>query len=195
MTPRHEIRADYDDDTIVVYQAYSNEIAEAALAAGRFVAPFSFNRMTWIKPSFLWMMERSGWARKPGQERVLAVRLSRAGWESALARAVLSHPSAHTTAGDWSERIKSASVVVQWDPERALRGGKLAHRSIQVGLGPLVVRPYVDQWIQELRDETPRVAQMRALLHDGDDARARELLPVERPYPVPAESAMALGMI
>ncbi|WP_422570328.1 DUF4291 family protein, partial [Erwinia billingiae] len=29
--------------------------------------------MTWIKPSFLWMMYRSGWGMKdPGQKRILA---------------------------------------------------------------------------------------------------------------------------
>ncbi|WP_141653813.1 DUF4291 family protein, partial [Erwinia billingiae] len=26
--------------------------------------PFSMTRMTWIKPSFLWMMYRSGWGMK-----------------------------------------------------------------------------------------------------------------------------------
>lgn len=61
-----EIRADYDRDTIVVYQAYRPQIADAALAAGRFVPPFSFGRMTWIKPSFLWLMERSNWGQKSG---------------------------------------------------------------------------------------------------------------------------------
>ena len=53
MAPRYEIRADSDRDTIAVYQAYSPAIADAALKAGRFVPPFSFHRMTWIKPSFL----------------------------------------------------------------------------------------------------------------------------------------------
>ena len=85
----HEIRADYDRSTIVVYQAYSPAIADPAVAAQRFVEPFSLHRMTWIKPSFLWMMERSNWARKPGQERVLAVRITREGWETALSQAVL----------------------------------------------------------------------------------------------------------
>ncbi|MDB5288908.1 MAG: hypothetical protein JWL69_149 [Phycisphaerales bacterium] len=68
MTPAtpNEIRADYDRQTIVVYQAYRPQIAEAALAAGKFVPPFSFGRMTWIKPSFLWLMElvQSGNERK-----------------------------------------------------------------------------------------------------------------------------------
>ena len=72
MPSEREIRADYDRDTIVIYQAYSPAIADAALKAGRFVPPFSFHRMTWIKPSFLWLMHRSNWGQKSGQERVLA---------------------------------------------------------------------------------------------------------------------------
>ncbi|MDE3231051.1 MAG: DUF4291 family protein, partial [Chloroflexota bacterium] len=50
---QRDIRADFDERSLVVYQAYRPEIAEAAVRAGRFVAPFSLNRMTWIKPSFL----------------------------------------------------------------------------------------------------------------------------------------------
>ena len=45
-------------------------------------------RMTWIKPSFLWMMYRCGYARKEGQERVLAVRITREGFDWAVAHAV-----------------------------------------------------------------------------------------------------------
>src|SRR5262249_55981428 len=83
-----QIRADFDGSTIVMYQAFAPAIADAAMTAGRFVAPFSFTRMTWIKPSLLWLMHRSNWAGKPGQERILAVRLTRAGWEQALSQAV-----------------------------------------------------------------------------------------------------------
>jgi hypothetical protein len=56
-----EIRADYDRETIVVYQAYGPQIAVPAVAAQRFVPPFSLGRMTWIKPSFRWLMHRSNW--------------------------------------------------------------------------------------------------------------------------------------
>lgn len=45
------IRALYDDATITVYQAYGEEIARPAVGLGRFVPPFSLNRMTWIKPN------------------------------------------------------------------------------------------------------------------------------------------------
>ncbi|WP_454855208.1 DUF4291 family protein [Promicromonospora soli] len=69
--PKRQVRAVYDADTITVYQAYPPEIADAAVRAGRFVPPFKRERMTWVKPSFCWMMYRCGWATKPGQERVL----------------------------------------------------------------------------------------------------------------------------
>ena len=84
-----QVRARHDDETLVVYQAYSPAIAEPAVAAGTFVAPFKRERMTWIKPSFNWMMYRCGWATKPGQERVLAVTITRAGFDWALEHSCL----------------------------------------------------------------------------------------------------------
>ncbi|RHZ46916.1 uncharacterized protein CDV56_102444 [Aspergillus thermomutatus] len=66
--PHRQIRAKY-----TVYQAYTSSIADAALDAQRFVPPFSRTHITWVKASFLWMAYRSGWARKPKQERVLAI--------------------------------------------------------------------------------------------------------------------------
>jgi hypothetical protein len=92
MPQPYQIRADYDASTIVVYQAYPPAIALPALAAKRFVPPFSLHRMTWIKPSFLWLMERSNWGRRAGHEHTLAVRITRSGWEEALSLAVLTHP-------------------------------------------------------------------------------------------------------
>src|SRR5690349_5341988 len=84
MVMLRQIRADFDARSLVMYQAYAPAIAEPALREGRFVAPFSFGRMTWVKPSFRWLMHRSDWGRKAGQERVLAVRMTRAGFEEAL---------------------------------------------------------------------------------------------------------------
>ncbi|WP_328940361.1 DUF4291 domain-containing protein [Streptomyces sp. NBC_00250] len=177
MTPQHQIRADYDARTIVVYQAYSPAIADAALRAGRFVAPFSFHRMTWIKPSFMWLMHRSNWARKPGQERVLAVRIAREGWEEALSQAVL------TTADPTA--VAQAAVHVQWDPERSPRGAALNHYSIQVGIGRHLIRTFTDDWIVSLTDLTPQVRKALTLIRTGHAAKAHRLFPVERTYPLP----------
>ena len=59
-----KIYAKYDDKTIRVYQAYNNKIADEAIKLGTFGEHFSLTRMTWIKPSFLWMMYRCGWTEK-----------------------------------------------------------------------------------------------------------------------------------
>ena len=77
--PQREIRAVYADSTITVYQAYAPEIGLPAAQEGRFPTAWKRDRMTWIKPSFLWMMYRCGWGAKEGQETVLAVEISRAG--------------------------------------------------------------------------------------------------------------------
>lgn len=73
---RH-ILAQYDDDTVVVYQAYNSAIGHFAARNGNFGGDFKMSRMSWIKPNFLWMMYRSGWGTKPDQEVTLAVRLRR----------------------------------------------------------------------------------------------------------------------
>ena len=64
-----KIYAKFDDKTIRVYQAYNNVIADEAIKLGTFGEHFSLTRMTWIKPSFLWMMYRCGWTEKENQER------------------------------------------------------------------------------------------------------------------------------
>jgi hypothetical protein len=174
---QYEIRADYDDQTIVVYQAYSPAIADAALRVGCFVAPFSFGRMTWIKPSFRWLMHRSNWARKPGQERVLAVRITLEGWEEALSNAVL------TTADPAT--VERAAVHVQWDPERSPRGAALNQYSIQVGIGRQLIRTFTDEWIAGLTDLTPLVRKAASQLQNGHATQALRLFPPERAYPLP----------
>jgi hypothetical protein len=191
-----DVFADHDRDTVVVYQAYGDAIADPALAAGRFVAPFSVTRMTWIKPSFLWLMARSNWAQKRGQERILAVRMTRAGWESALAEAVLTHPEpgVHPDPGAWSRAFEQAHVHAQWDPERSLRGAKLPHRSLQIGLGRGRIETFVADWIVSLTDLTPKVRKMHAALRAGRTDAARRQLPPERPYPLPQEIRRRLGM-
>jgi hypothetical protein len=192
----HEIRADFDRDAIVIYQAYSPAIADAALSAGRFVPPFSFHRMTWIKPSFLWLMHRSNWGQKSGQERVLAVRMTRVGWEKALSLAVLTsfEPGVFASPDEWAEQFAAARVHVQWDPERSLRGTGLPYGSIQVGLGRDVIREYVEEWVIGIDDCTDRVRKNSDLIRAGKADKAKRHLPPERVYPVSGELERQLLM-
>jgi hypothetical protein len=192
----HEIRADYDRDTIVVYQAFSPAIADAALRAGRFVEPFSFTRMTWIKPSFRWLMARSNWGRKPNQERTLAVRLRRDAWDRALAIAVPTDPSAaaYSDYASWRRAFEAATVHVQWDTERSLAGAGLGHYSLQVGLSRAVARDYAERWVVDLVDLSDRVRALRELVRGGRPAEARRLLPPERVYPIGDATRRRLGL-
>jgi hypothetical protein len=180
---------------VTVYQAYSPEIAGPAVAAGRFVPPFRRERMTWIKPSFLWMMYRCGWATKPGQERVLAIEITRVGFEWALEHACLSHfdPGLHSDRRTWSQQLKASPVRIQWDPERSTRLGVLPHRSLQVGLSGEAVGRYVDEWIVALIDITATAQAIHELLRAGDDQAAAALLPTELPYPLPAQTTALIA--
>src|SRR5947209_20300535 len=85
------ILANQDTKNIVVYQAYNENIgafaAEHQYLGG---AHFKYDRMSWIKPSFLWMMYRCGWASKKDQERVLAIWISKEDFDNILKEAVIS---------------------------------------------------------------------------------------------------------
>ena len=113
-----EIRAVYDDTSVRVYQAFRDEIAEEAVQLGTFGSHFGLNRMTWIKPSFLWMMYRSGWAEKPGQENVLAIDIKREAFDYLLENAVLStyRSNSGITQEEWKTRIRQSDIRCQWDP-------------------------------------------------------------------------------
>lgn len=194
-TPYRQIRAVFDDETITVYQAYSPAIAVPAVAAGRLVEPFKRERMTWIKPSFLWMMYRSGWATQPGQEHVLAIEIRRDGFESALSHACLSHfePELYPDRAAWSRRLKQSPVRVQWDPERSLSLQPLPFRSLQVGLSGEAVGRYVDEWTVRITDLTALAHRIRDLARTGERETATALLPAERPYPLPPQVAAVIG--
>lgn len=185
--PTRQVRAVFTDQTITVYQAYSPAIAEPALAAGRFVAPFKRERMTWIKPSFLWMAYRCGWATKTGQERVLAIEITRDGFEWALAHSSLSHyePGTYPDHDAWSAAKASSPVRIQWDPERDLHHQPLHHRSIQIGLSGPAVDRYVDDWTIAITDTTSLMEQVHTHVRAGQLDTARQLLPDEHPYPLP----------
>jgi len=184
--PARQVRAKHDDETLVVYQAYAPAIAEPAVKAGTFVSPFKRERMTWIKPSFNWMMYRCGWATKPGQERVLAITITRAGFDWALEHSCLADEAS-------KERKRACPVRVQWDPERDVALQRLEHRAIQVGLGGEAVGRYVDEWITAIEDVTPLAREIAGLVRAGDLAAASRLLPEETPLKVSEAAAAAVG--
>lgn len=174
---RH-ILAQFDHESVIVYQAYSPTIGSFAARHGYFGGDFSFNRMSWIKPNFLWMMYRSGWGTKPGQEVTLAVRLKRDAFESILAQAVHSTfvPEVYGLPETWKERLAVSPVRLQWDPDHDPQGAKRDRRAIQLGLSGEVLKKYAREWIVEIEDVSDFVTSQRehALKGHGDLVTPRE---------------------
>ncbi|ANQ51757.1 DUF4291 domain-containing protein [Flammeovirga sp. MY04] len=181
-----EIRAEFDSKTITVYQAYNKNIALSAIKYQKFEKPFSFNRMTWIKPSFLWLMERSNWGNKSNQEYILAIKIKRECWEKALSLGVLTDPDkeVYSSGYEWEKQFREAKVHIQWDPERTLKGGKLQERTIQVGISRFLIEEYNSDWINEIVDLTPLVKKMSLLRKAGKYKEVKRFLPKERVYPL-----------
>lgn len=179
---KNEIRAVYTQDTIRVYQAYNKIIADEAVCNGTFGSNFKRNRMTWIKPSFLWMMYRCGWGTKENQECVLAIDMKREAFDYLVKNAVLStyQEQLYTNHNEWKEQIRRSEIRCQWDPERDIFGNPLENRTIQLGLRGEVVRKYVEEWIAGITDVSDYVRELRDMISGKEDISA--LLPHEIPY-------------
>jgi hypothetical protein len=184
---RH-IMAQADTASVVVYQAFSPEIADYAVNNQRFGGPFSFTRMSWIKPNFLWMMFRSGWATKHGQERVLAVRIERSFFDGVLSKAIHSNfePNRFQSREQWREQLHSSEVRLQWDPDHDPSGAPVERRAIQLGLRGSVLKKYATSAIVSLLDITDFVVSQRA---NAVAPYERLETPLERPF-VPQDATI-----
>jgi Domain of unknown function (DUF4291) len=157
------VLAQYDADSIVVYQAYRPTIGHFAAQHGYFGGDFKLSRMTWIKPNFLWMMYRFGWGTKEGQDVTLAIRIQRSAFDSILAQAVHSKhiPEIYENQQVWNNAVKTSDVRLQWDPDRSPTGGRLERRAIQLGLQREAAIKYAREWIVDIEDISEFVAEQR----------------------------------
>lgn len=187
--------AHYDDERIVVYQAFHAVTAAYAVEHQRLGGPrYRLTRMSWLKPNFLWMMYRCGWLSKDDEQgRVLAIHVERAFFDELLESAV---PSSHSrelfaTEADWKRAVKRSEVRLQWDPDHAPGGAKEERRAVQLGLRGEMLRRFAEEATHRIEDISDFVLEQR-------DKRAdppRLLLPRERPYPVVSALARrALGL-
>ncbi|HEY2894421.1 MAG TPA: DUF4291 domain-containing protein [Pirellulales bacterium] len=158
------ILAQYDDDSVVVYQAYQPSIGGFAIEHGHFGgADFSFSRMTWIKTNFLWMMYRSDWGTRPGQEITLALRLRRSFFDGLLRAAIPStwDQTMHAERSEWQAAVRDSETRLQWDPDHDPWGVSLARRAIQLGLRGETMKAFAREELLEITDLTAFVAEQR----------------------------------
>ena len=201
--------ADWDAEGVYFYQAYCDEIADHAVTKQRFGGKrWNPTRMTWIKPSFGWMLYRCGYAKKPGQERVLRMKLP----HHAVAH-ILDHCKLTQLGGNDG----GSPGRVQWDPERDLYSptskGKLEPRkiprirAIQIGLRGTLSEYYVDNLlsVEDVTDLAQQIYNQHALMRSNNlmereqgEAEIRELeMTSEKPYlsSCDKEALMRLGML
>ncbi|KIM34437.1 hypothetical protein M408DRAFT_58906, partial [Serendipita vermifera MAFF 305830] len=161
--PYRQIRARQPTaDSLVVYQAYSAEIAEAAVAKQRLDASSAFKmpRMSWIKPSIFWCMYRAGWSYKdPFQARILQITMSKEGFLTLLREAT---PSS----GPDIAATKGSLVRYQWDPERDIRLEKLPYRSLQLGIAASMKERWINEWIIRIDDITDDVRRWKGYMDE-----------------------------
>lgn len=172
--PDRQVRAAQTGTTVRVYQACSPAVADAALGKQTFVAPFEREGTTWLVPSFRWAAYGSGNGSEPGRERILAVDLTRDGFERALSQ------------------VGGGRVLVQWDAERDLDHTALNFAAIRIGLTGEATDHYVDEWITAITDVTPVMRDISGLLATDQLHKAVKLVPHEPPYELPAELAKAI---
>ena len=170
------ILAQYNDNRVIVYQAFNPVIANYAVANQRFGGPeYKMDRMTWIKPNFLWMMYRSGWASKKNQERILAIHLTREGFEEILRKA-------YTVNREREENVERAAVNVrlQWDPDHDPMGQSVTRRAIQLGLKHNVKERFINEFTVKIEDITSFVHEQHKFVESGELEKL--LTPMERVY-------------
>lgn len=177
---------EHDDEGVFVYQAFCDNIADWAIKNQTLGGPdFNPKRMTWIKPSFAWVLYRSGYGNKHNQNRILKVKISHKSMAS-----ILTLCECKTAGGGSLGRV-------QWDPARDILSsdnGKeprkmLRKRAIQIGVKGRISELYVSS-ILSIEDVTPlahKVGKIHSVLtsHKLKNNPMIELLsqlPNERSY-------------
>ena len=175
---------EWDDAGVFVYQAFNDTIADYAVKHQRFGGPaFNVKRMTWIKPSFAWVLYRSGYGHKHNQNRILKVKIPHESLAQILGRCQCRHGGG------------GSKGRVQWDPARDILTADgneprkmLRRRAIQIGISDELSEHYVNsilsiEDVTELAHAVCEAHQSKTVSHT--QMRMTELLPrlpVERDY-------------
>jgi hypothetical protein len=144
-------------EDIIVYQAYNNDIANFAIQYQKLGGEhYSYNRMSWIKPGFLWMMHRAGWGTKENQERILAITIKLDDFKKILQEATISSYKKELFATEelWKQELEKTEVRLQWDPDHDPYGNKQERKAIQIGMKGNILKQFGKEWVKKIEDIT-----------------------------------------
>ncbi|KYC41057.1 hypothetical protein WA1_23355 [Scytonema hofmannii PCC 7110] len=191
---QQQILAGYDKEGIFVYQAFKPSIADEAVLKGTFGKGFNLDRMTWIKPSFGWMLYRSGYATKHRQERILKIKLSHEGFQTILAQGIPTTCDRKIFASEqeWRRALDNSEVRYQWDPDRNLSLHRLERRALQIGIRDSIVQQYVNTWILAIEDVTQLAHDIKVAVETNQ--KQMPVVPQEDVYEVSLDILKTLGI-
>ncbi|MDP5106130.1 MAG: DUF4291 domain-containing protein [Polaribacter sp.] len=175
------------NNNIIVYQAFNPNISKWAIENQKFGGShYKFSRMSWIKPNFLWMMYRAGWARKEHQQNILAIEISKENFKILLEEAVHSDykEEIYVTKENWKSQLAKSKVRLQWDPDHNPYGEKLERRAIQIGIKGDLLEKFGKEWVISIEDITEFVHQQKSVL----DSKRLENLQVIKEKPILIEN-------
>jgi len=136
----------HKQETFLVYAAFKHSIANSALTEQQFISGcgFKYSRYCWLKPSFLWLMHRSEWAKKKDQERILAMNVNVEVFEALLKNAINSHYDSVLYADklEWKNKLKDSNAIFQFDPDYSAQDKRLARRALQLGLRSVLLKAF-----------------------------------------------------
>lgn len=187
------IYADFDEEGVYVYQAFKPQTVQIAAELGTFGKGFTFNRTSWIKPSFGWMLRRSKYGTKNRMQGIAKIKLSHAAFEEILSQSIEAHwnPKLFETEEIWSKALNSSDVIHQWDPERDIIGRRLERQAIQIGIRGEVIRKYVSEFITGVEDVSTLAHEIGRIKKSASSNFPD--IPEEKEYPLAEDLFRKLG--
>lgn len=177
-----------DGDAVLVWQAHSVAVGQAAIASGIVGgSTWSLRRTTRLRLSLPSLLARCGWARRPGRECVLGVWLRREAFDRYLCQAVLDERNEALYGTITGHRLATrwAQVVVSWHPDVDLSGRVLERETVRMGLRESALAAFLGGDVLRVEDWTGRVVAAR-------DGGAALDIPEPVVYPLDDEATLRL---
>lgn len=171
----------YSDDVVTVFAAHRREIADFALASGRFGGDsWHAGRTTRFGLSFGDIFHHIKGGSDVNEERILAIHLRRDMFDGMLRQVVhwrVFPAGLFQTKAQWRLATRYAQAVMDWRPERGPKGADLERACVRFGVRGHLQKSFNSEWILGVEHMDP--------LHSLWRSGAAPLTPVVRPYPVP----------
>lgn len=185
--------AHFDDIGIFVYQAFKSSIVEHAVKKGTFDKGFGLNRITWIKPSFGWILHRSKYATKHRMDAIAKIKISHKNWLNILSESVPTQfdNKIFKNEFEWQNKLRKADIIHQWDPDREINGIRLERGAIQIGLRGAAIFKYVNEWIISVEDVTSLAKKVNHNIKKN--ISTYDIVPELKEYTLPENLTKKLG--